>query len=210
MATGRADAWLGEDEPVARINRSPDERSDIRDSSMHGPPRIRCAHPGHKLKRFVKQRAQPMLRRPAALFRRCRAKPPFSVPRMEGVKRRNALVRSAAPRGPPRGSGRSADRRRPPAHSVSKTRVNALMDARRRAFRRFTAAFSFRHRAALSSGHCPGSSASSWRAARSGLPGGAPTPPGCLLARQSARAPHPAPPSRRLMNAPFRERDGPQ
>ena len=89
----------------------------------------------------------------------------------EGVKRRKALVRNAAPRGPPYGWGRSLQRKGSPASNVG-----------RRASRRFTAAFLLRRRAALSSGHCPGSSASSWRAARSGQPGGAPTPPECVVA----------------------------
>ena len=93
-----------------------------------------------------------------------------------GVKRRKAPVRNAAPRGPPCGqadpfSGRD---RRP-------------MTLGRRASRRSTAAFLLRRRAALSSGHCPGSSASSWQAARSGQPGGAPTPPECEVTSLARR-----------------------
>ena len=105
------------------------------------------------------------------------------------LKRRRVRLHSISPRKreggeAPKGAG--AERRTPWPVSRSgrslQRKGSPASDVGRRAFRRFTAAFC-RHRAALSSGRCPGSSTSSWQAARSGQPGGAPTPPECKLTR---------------------------
>ncbi len=71
-----------------------------------------------------------MLRRPG--FVGCRVAPLLALPlrKARGVKRRKALVRNAAPRGPSCDQGRSLQRKGSPAN-----------DARRRASRRSTAAF---------------------------------------------------------------------
>src|SRR5437016_3863785 len=61
------------------------------------------------------------------------ARPPSGdIPQTEGAKRRQALVRIAAPGGSPCGKARPFSGREQPAH-----------DADRRAYRRFAAAFSF-------------------------------------------------------------------
>ncbi len=113
-----------------------------------------------------------MLRGPAALIfsEGAGRRPSIPVPpKVRGVKRRNALVRNAAPRGPPRdraGLRIAGDCRRMTLagapFGASPRRSSSGVGPR---FRRATAR----------------SSASSWQAARSGQPGGAPTPPGCKV-----------------------------
>ena len=73
----------------------------------------------------------PKLRRPCS--RKARGAPAFLLlPKREGAERRKALVRNAAPRGPPCGKACPSSGRELPVH-----------DADRRASRRSTAAFSF-------------------------------------------------------------------
>src|SRR6266404_3949004 len=59
------------------------------------------------------------------------ARPPWRLPPSEGAKRRQALVRNAAPDGSPYGKARPSSGREQPAHNAD-----------RRAYRRLTAAFS--------------------------------------------------------------------
>ena len=51
----------------------------------------------------------------------------------------------------------------------------------------------------------PGSSASSWQGARSGQPGGAPTPPECVVDEPHPQAPHLAPSAERHRLTPLSE-----